>query len=66
MCQWHVSKASASNSDQWKKGWVCETVISLIYQAGHLMTDNFNLSVKLADQMLKHPSLLTGTGVSRY
>lgn len=49
MCQWHASKASASNSDQWKKGWVCETVISLIYQAGHLMTDNFNLSVKLAD-----------------
>lgn len=48
------------------KGWVCETVISLIYQAGHLMTDNFNFSVKLADWLLKHPSLLTGMVVSGY
>lgn len=45
-------------------GWVCGTVISLIYQAGHLMTDNFNFSVKLADWLLKHPSLLTGMVVS--
>lgn len=49
-----------------EKGWVCETVISLIYQAGHLMTDNFNFSVKLADWLLKHPSLLTGMAVSGY
>lgn len=48
------------------KGWACETVISLIYQAGHLMTDNFNFSVKLADWLLKHPSLLTGMVLSGY
>lgn len=48
------------------KGWGCEAVISLIYQAGHLMTDNFNFSVKLADWLLKHPSPLTGMLVSGY